>query len=312
MPSLIEAVEETKTLSQNQKRLLRQLVYYSIFNYPLSLSELGSSTSNVELLEELKDLQRPDFIQEKDNLYGTNLTQELITRRKTGTKEAKAIMPIAKKNADLIFNFPFVKGVYVSGSLSKGFMSEDGDIDYFIITKPGKLWVARTFLILYKKLFLLNSRKYFCVNYFVDSNHLEIAEKNIFTATELVTLIPMTHDGVSDLFVSDNQWVKSVYPNKRMNESAASNVRTISFKVFMESMLNNWFGNQLDYFFMKLTMKVWKRKFGDFKPVDFDLAMKSRSYVSKHHPQNFQKKVLDEFDVKIKAFEQKHGVDLSL
>ena len=32
--------------------------------------------------------------------------------------------------------------------------------------------------------------KNFCINYFVDSENLEIQEKNIFTATELVTLLP--------------------------------------------------------------------------------------------------------------------------
>jgi hypothetical protein len=310
--STLDTVVSKKTLSQNQKRLLRQLIYYSIFNYPLSLLELGSSTSNSELEEELKDLEEQDYIQELDNVYGVNLTQEIVTRRQNGTRAANEILPKAKSNANLIFNFPFVKGVYVSGSLSKGFMSEDGDIDYFIITKPGKLWVTRTLLILYKKLFLFNSRKYFCVNYFVDANHLEIAEKNVFTATELVTLIPMKHDSVNNLFISNNEWIKSVYPNKQMNQITAAKTKKLSLKSFIESLLNNWFGNQLDYFFMKITMLVWKQKFGDFKPVDFELAMKSRSYVSKHHPQNFQKKVLDAFDEKIKLFENEHGIDLNL
>ena len=26
-------------------------------------------------------------------------------------------------------------------------MAEDGDIDYFVITEPGRLWIARTLLI---------------------------------------------------------------------------------------------------------------------------------------------------------------------
>ena len=83
----------------------------------------------------------------------------------------------------------------ISGSLSKGYYDDDGDIDFFIITSPKRLWIARTFLILYKKIFLLNSRKYFCVNYFISSNALEIEEKNIFTATELTTLLPMFGNG---------------------------------------------------------------------------------------------------------------------
>ncbi|MEZ4965453.1 MAG: hypothetical protein R2791_09430 [Saprospiraceae bacterium] len=38
---------------------------------------------------------------------------------------------------------------------------------------------------------MLNSHKYFCVNYFVDTEHLEIEDKNLFTATETVTLLPL-------------------------------------------------------------------------------------------------------------------------
>src|SRR4029453_8923510 len=93
----------------------------------------------------------------------------------------------------LIASFPYVRCVCISGSLSKKYFDDTTDIDFFVITKPGRLWVCRTFLILFKKLFLLNSKKYFCINYFIDSDNLEIPDQNIFTATELTTLIPM-HD----------------------------------------------------------------------------------------------------------------------
>ncbi len=312
MESTQENILAPLNLSDNQKHIIRQLLYYSIFNYPLETSELDSYSTNNKLETELATLEEKQLIGRKENLFGIAITADQIQRRKTGVEAAKAVYPKAAQNARKIFNFPFVKGVYVSGSLSKGFLSEDGDIDYFIITKPGKLWLSRTLLILYKKLFLLNSRKYFCVNYFVDANHLEITEKNIFTATELATLIPYESDGVNDSLISDNKWVESFYRNKKIKFLGNTEKHETGFKKLAEFLLNNWFGNQLDTFCMWLTMKVWERKFGNFKPDDFDLAMKSRRYVSKHHPQNFQKKVLDAFAEKVSAFETKHNVDLSL
>ena len=158
MLTTLDAEVQTKSMTQNQVRLLRQFVYYSIFNYPLSASELETDGKESELLEDLRHLEAQQFIQVDEDLFGIELTDELISRRKIGTEAALDIFPKALKNAHLIFNFPFVKGVYVSGSLSKGFLSEDGDIDYFIITKPGKLWIARTLLILYKKLFIRGSK----------------------------------------------------------------------------------------------------------------------------------------------------------
>ena len=97
----------------------------------------------------------------------------------------------ALRNARLIFHFPFTRAIMISGSLSKNYADEASDVDYFIIVKPGRLWIARTLLIIYKRIFLMNSKKYFCVNYFIDEDHLEIEEKNLFTAVELTTLIPI-------------------------------------------------------------------------------------------------------------------------
>src|SRR5690606_3777846 len=102
-----------------------------------------------------------------------------------GNLMANKFSDIARKKAKLISQFPFVRGVMASGSLSKGYADEKSDIDFFIITIPNRLWIARTLLVLYKRIFLLNSHKFFCVNYFVDEKHLGIEEKNLFTATEL-------------------------------------------------------------------------------------------------------------------------------
>ena len=76
-----------------------------------------------------------------------------------------------------ISKFPYVRAILLSGSISKGYMDKDSDVDYFIITQPNRLWVTRLLLMLFKKIFLFNSRKVFCINYFVDSEKLEIEEK---------------------------------------------------------------------------------------------------------------------------------------
>ena len=46
-------------------------------------------------------------------------------------------------------------------------------------------------------------------NYFVDSQHLEIEEKNIFTATELATLIPACNKEIYNTLIDTNSWMKS-------------------------------------------------------------------------------------------------------
>jgi len=75
----------------------------------------------------------------------------LAERRKKGNDAAAKLLKKADKAANFIAAFPFVKGVAISGSLSKKFADEDADIDFFIITAANRLWLARTFLHLFLK-----------------------------------------------------------------------------------------------------------------------------------------------------------------
>src|SRR5690606_20772121 len=122
----------------------------------------------------LNNLIKQGIVFNLDGFFSLQNQKELVTRRLNGNHKAQWFLKKAKKWSNFIGSFPFVRGVFISGSLSKNFMTADSDVDYFIITKPGRLWLARTLLVVFKKIFLLNSRKFFCVNYFIDENHLEI------------------------------------------------------------------------------------------------------------------------------------------
>lgn len=243
--------------------------------------------------------------------YSLRNDESLAQAREEGNQLADEHMDKALQRAKFIWKFPFVEAVYVSGSMSKGMMAADGDVDFFIITRPGRLWLARTLLILYKKIFLLNSYKFFCVNYFIDTNHLEIEEKNLFTATELVTLLPACDDGLYQRFFEANGWVKDYYPNSKPRKIGIDVSTTKSKrKMLLEGLLNNPVGSALDKLFLRLTLKRWAAKFGHLNHADFDVAMKSRKYVSKHHPQNFQRKVISAYEEGMESFEHQHQIPL--
>lgn len=173
---------------------LKTILYFSIFKYPLKLEEIYSfyPVKDREKVEaELQQLIEKNIICKVDEFYLPDCDRACIEKRLKGNAMAIPAMVKATERAAFIARFPFVQAVGVSGSLSKGYYDHTSDIDFFVITKPGKLWVTRTLLMLYKKIFLLNSRKYFCINYFMSSSNLEVEEKNRFTATEIKTLIPL-------------------------------------------------------------------------------------------------------------------------
>ena len=172
---------------------LKTILYFSLFNYPLRFEDICDFSimkDSAGILSDLEMLEQKGIIVKIDDFYLVDQNRAIIEKRKQGNKLAVPALKKAEERAGLIAKFPFVEGVAVSGSLSKGYYDKDSDIDFFVIARPGRVWICRTLLMLYKKAFLLNSRKYFCINYFIASDHLEVGEKNRFTATEIRTLIP--------------------------------------------------------------------------------------------------------------------------
>lgn len=295
-----------KDSRKSKQVILKHLVYYDIFNYPLSEKELLENCLVWDVEKEdghkaITGLLQEGIIHEVNGFYSIRNNVKNVFDRLKGNELAIQWQKKADRFSRFISRFPFIRGVALSGSLSKGFLGEDPDIDYFIITEPGRLWLSRTLLILFKKVFLGNSHKYFCVNYFVDSEHLEIEEKNLFTATELTTMIPTYGNSIKQHFYDENEWVHEYYPRFNGNlKSQNGAVKRELLKNAFEKLFNNRLGNYLDTKLMNITLKYWRKKFKDrYSEKDFDLVFKTSKGISKHHPQNFQKKVLNQYQLKL-------------
>jgi hypothetical protein len=215
-------------------------------------------------------------------------------------------MKTARRYAGLISNFPYVRAVFISGSLSKHVMKPDSDIDFFIITKPNRLWICRAFLTFFKKVFLGNSRHNFCINYFIDSDSLEIPDKNIFTATEIAFLLPMYNYTLYKEFMTANQWYRSEYPN--ISEREENNkIKSFYFRLLFEFLLNNPIGNWLDQKSYSVITGFWEKKFKNYTPESYLLNFRSGKNVSKHHPNAYQEVVINKYMEKIKIYEKSTG-----
>lgn len=297
--------------------VLRTLIYYDIFNYPLTLEEI-SCACNLKSEDEnpcykaLHLLVDKKIVYKIDKYYSLNPDRIHVQRRRKGNQLAEKWIKKARWFSKLISFFPFVRGISLSGSLSKGFIGENPDIDYFIITKPNRLWLTRSMLVLFKKVFLLNSYKYFCVNYFIDTENLEIEEKNLFTATEINTLIPVYGQEVKKKFYEQNSWVKKYYPNFKPDDRILDlNGQTSAIKKAFELLFNNKLGDWLDDYSMKVTVKHWSKKFHKHYSVkEFELVFKSQKSISKHHPRNYQDFVLGQYRNKVEEIAEKHNIEV--
>lgn len=284
--------------------VLSTLKYYELFRYPLTIEELyGSMPAKCTmgtLRDTLDELVDSDEAYCYEGYYSLDADVEKLTgQRRDKNKYASAHMPRAVKCGRFISGFPFVKFVGISGSLSKGVGDESSDYDFFIVTEANRLWIARTMLHVFKKFTFIAGRQHnYCMNYFIDTKRLEIEEKNRYTAIELSSLIPIAGSEIYNSIIARNSWVKEQLPNGYKhfvsNQPAIQDDKSV-VKKCAEYVLNKLFPGRLNAFFMGLTDKKWRRKWAkrNYPAHEYDKAFKTTLHVSKNHPLDHQKRVMD-------------------
>lgn len=258
--------------------------------------------SHKEFTEDLYNLTIENRIYKFDEFYSLQDNYSLVQRRRKGNIQARAMLKTAEKIAGYLSTFPFVKGVAVAGSLSKNFADENSDIDFFIITERNKLWIARTFMHCFKKIaILLKKEELFCMNYYIDEEMLQIKEKNIYTATEIATLLPLRGIRVFKEFFKQNTWCKNFFPNHSLHISYMEEVKNPFFKKAIEFIFRNPVGHLLDHLLMKLSIYQWNKKTraGKLNKRGIVMSMDASKHYAKPNPLIFQKKFMELYEKKI-------------
>jgi len=286
-----------------RKDILATLAYFNLFDYPLKKNEilifLGHCNDYREFEQALTNLLKDSAVYKIAEFYSLQNDFKLAIRRFRGNEKAMNMLKKAEKAAAIIAAFPFVKAVGVSGSLSKYFADEQSDIDFFVITQANRLWIARTFLHIFKKLtFIVHRQNYFCMNYFIDDEEPAILEKNIYTAMEVVTVLPLRDNGIFDQFFKANSWVSVFFPNKYLHAPSVHTPARSWIKSVTEKLLNNQLGNSLDNFLMNQTARKWNAKTLSNKKDNKGMLMSMHvgKHFSKPNPEIFQKKILQSYE----------------
>ena len=141
----------------------------------------------------------------------------------------------------------------------------------------------------------------YCMNYYIDEQAMLIDERNIFTATELITLLPVCGNGTMDRFYDENNWTDNYFPNQTVRKHSMLLSRSTWFKKAVEWMLDNKMGNSLDDLLMRITTRRWRKKEQQQKTNAHGnrMGLHTGKHFSKPNPEFFQKKVLESLDKKL-------------
>jgi len=134
-----------------REAILATLAYADVFNYPLRGEEVGKylisyelRVTNYELKRQLDTLTEDKELGVKNGYYFLTGRKEIVELRKKREKWSRKKIEKAKKVANLLKVIPTVKLVGISGALAMENSDEDDDIDLFIITSLGRLWLTRS------------------------------------------------------------------------------------------------------------------------------------------------------------------------
>lgn len=285
---------------RNANSILKAIAYFDVFRYPVTADEIylfmDNAITTASLHAELDHLLTTKKIYQLGEYYSLRNEPVLAERRTKGNERATGLLQTADKIGRFLYKFPFVRGVGISGSLSKDYAEADADIDFFIITDRNHLWIARSFLHGLKKLsFLVGKQHWYCMNYFIDEDALLIAEKNIFTATEVVTLKPVCGEKGLQLFYNTNHWAMAHFPNRANVLFTEAEREVPVIKRFLEKLFNNRFGNWIDDSLMRITERRWadKERKHKLNSKGNPLGLIAGKHFARPNPEHFQKKIMD-------------------
>ena len=294
-----------------EKDILKVLSYFDIFHYPISAGEIRSflqtNPANSDLSIVLDQLCADRRIFTHDGFYFLHNDQSLVHQRIEDNFRAQVLLKTAYKISAFLFQFPFVRGIGISGSLSKNVADKNADIDFFVITQSNRLWIGRTLMHLFKKLtFLVGKQHWFCMNYYIDEVDLQIQEKNIYTAIEVITLVPVCGNGVMERFFDANGWTKAYFPIYLFSTDSRIKSKSSFFKKSIEWLFNNSLGDWLDSRLMEITSKRWatKENNGRLNIKGNRMGLRTGKHFSKPNPAFFQQQILLLYEDKLKEIDR--------
>jgi len=294
-----------------QADVLKTLLYFDIFNHPLKPEEIFSflprnSTNSGMIARECNSAPLSQHIKNSEGYFSLrNNGKSSATLRHTKEKRAQRLWTMAVLMGNILRRIPFVRGVAISGELSKGVASEGSDVDFVIITAPGRLWISRTLAILFKKVFLLNRKKYFCVNHFVAENRMTHEEQSIYAALEIATLKPVSNFDLFRRYRASNSWITDFLPNAPEVPASLSYENGVSyFQKALEVLFPPRFSERFDRFLMNMWRKIWKRRYPHLSEKERNALYQCEPSISTAYGDDFLSKVLESYNGRLRS----HGL----
>ena len=209
--------------SEISQAVFHTLVYSDVFDFPLTAQEVhrylsGRPATYDEVLQALNE--DPRFVN-IDRYFTLSGREEIVEIREQREWFSKKLLPYALKYGRVLGSLPFVRMVALTGSLAVLNVAQNADFDYMLVTRPGRLWTARAFVLLFGRLTRRLGHT-ICPNLIVTEDFLEWHRQDLYSARELCQMIPITGFETYRTLMQANQWVSEILPNAFLESSTSA------------------------------------------------------------------------------------------
>ncbi len=276
-----------------KKCLLATVTWFDGFNLALKVEQLpklvlGKMVTLEEVLHALKYLDNyleiEDgyvFLKGRENMV--KITEEKLKRKKSLEKRVEHWKWIFKM-------IPFLKMAAICNYNSFGDVSKKSDIDIFVVTNKGRIFLARTFLTFLTELWGVRRHDgkvvgQFCLSFYASEEYLQfeslLFENDIYFAYWILALDPFyCEEGVWDKLWDQNQWLENYFEEYDRLKKKINISEITRWKKFWEKFWGNKWGDKLEKLLGKYSIRRFEKRKKSF-PVNASIIVSEK--VLKYH-----------------------------
>jgi hypothetical protein len=249
--------------------ILSTLLYGDVFNYPMTAAEVHRFLIGLELTPEQvsQALHGSAWLAERTErvngfFAARGRAAEVAAVRERREQASRHLWRVARRYAFWVGHLPFVRMVAVTGALAMDNSEADDDIDFLVVTAPGRVWLTRALCIGVVRLARLLGAN-LCPNYVLAETALLQQRQDLFTAHEVAQMTPMVGHALYEEMRRANAWAYVFLPNAhgppRQEADAAPRSFGRAVQQWLEWMLGGRLGDRLE---------EWesRRKVAKFRP----------------------------------------------
>ncbi len=307
---------------QIEDAILATLAYYDGLDYPLSAFELYRYIINPKRLkphvESLEAIALTDIYEAVEELLGRGAIEEehgfyflkgrmglsglRLEREKISAQKWRRCL----HRAYWLQLAPWIRGMFVSGSLALGTVSTESDFDILVLVEPGRLYLARLLLSGVASLIAARRTRYettapdkFCFNHYLTTDALNIKHESLYNAQTYAHLVPLAvSPALAGKFFAENLWInKYVYNFTPHQQTIRRTVRPSGFLKGIAKLIEFVGQGSIGDMFEKLARQYQQKRIGS-NPATHATGGRViyTSTELEFHPHSFERIILDYYN----------------